>query len=292
MHFKRLSYVLSGLTLCGVAVSSPAVAASAHEMAKQAEASMVVVGTLTVAPNGSVSSYQLDNAEELPAAVSNLLQQAIPSWQFDPMARDGKPVSVKSRMSLRVVLHPLGDKRYRLYLAGAYFSADNKPLKSDAPRRTQPRYPKQAIRARVSGTVYLALKVDAQGHVIDAMAEQVNLRIAGDDHEMERYRRLLADSALEAARGWVFDPQGFDGAGDHYVMTPVSYVLNVSPGAGAHAMPGSPGHWDVYVPGPRYAVPWFDAGAMVAGSGDALPDGGVYLFNASSPHLRSKLSGS
>jgi hypothetical protein len=222
--------------------------------------------------------------------VSNLLQQAIPSWQFDSMVRDGKPVSVRSRMSLRVVLHPLGDKRYRLYLAGAYFSADGKPLKSDVSRRTQPRYPKQAIRARVSGTVYLALKVDAQGRVIDAMAEQVNLRIAGDDHEMERYRRLLADSALEAARGWVFDPRGFDGAGDHYVMTPVSYVLNVSPGA--HSMPGSPGHWDVYVPGPRHSVPWFDAGTMVAGSGDAFPDGGVYLFNAGGPHLKTKFSGS
>ncbi|MGN6741353.1 energy transducer TonB [Dyella sp.] len=292
MHFNRLSYVLSGLMLCGVAVSSPAVAASAQEVARQAEASMVVVGTLTVAPNGSVSGYQLDNPENLPAAVSNLLQQAIPTWQFDPMVRDGKPVNVRSRMSLRVVLHPLGDKRYRLYLAGAYFSADNKPLKSDAPRRTQPRYPMQAIRDRVSGTVYLALKIDAQGHVMDAMVEQVNLRIAGDDHQMERYRRLLADPALEAARSWVFDPRMFAGAGDHYAMVPVSYVLNVGPGAGAHAMPGSPGHWDLYVPGPRYAVPWLNTAAMVAGSGDALPDDGVYLLNASSPHLRSKLSGS
>jgi hypothetical protein len=290
MQCKRLSYVLSGLMLCGVAVSSPAVAASAHEVARQAEASMMVVGTLTVAPNGSVSSYQLDDAEKLPAAVSSLLQQAIPSWQFDPLVRDGKPVSVRSRMGLRVVLHSLGDKRYRLYLAGAYFSADRKPLKGDASRRTQPRYPMQAIRNRVSGTVYLALKVDAQGRVIDAMAEQVNLRFAGDDQEMERYRRLLAGSALEAARSWVLDPRSFEGAGDHYAMVPVSYVLNVSPGA--HAMPDSPGHWDVYVPGPRYAVPWFDVGTMVAGSGDALPDGGVYLFNAGSPHLRSKLSGS
>lgn len=290
MHSKRLSYALSGLMLGGMAVSPPAVAASAHEVAKQAEASMMVVGTLTVAPNGSVSSYQLDDAEKLPAAVSGLLQQAIPSWQFDPMVRDGKPVSVRSRMSLRVVLHPLGDKRYRLYLAGAYFSADGKPLKSDASRRTQPRYPMQAIRDKVSGTVYLALKVDAQGRVIDAMAEQVNLRIAGDDHEMERYRRLLADSALKAAHSWVLDPRWFDGAGDHYAMVPVSYALNVGPGG--HAMPDSPGHWDVYVPGPRHSVPWFDAGTMVAGSGDALPDGGVYLFNAGGPHLKTKFSGS
>ena len=127
---------------------------------------------------------------------------------------------------------------------------------------------------------------------MDAMVEQVNLRIAGDDHQMERYRRLLADPALEAARSWVFDPRMFAGAGDHYAMVPVSYVLNVGPGAGASAMPGSPGHWDLYVPGPRHAVPWLDTAAMVAGSGDALPDDGVYLFNASSPHLRSKLSGS
>ena len=290
MDLRRLSYVFSVLMFFNFAATRTAISASAHAVAKRAEASMMVVGTVTVAPDGSVSGYQLEDAAALPPAVNALLQQAIPSWQFDPISLNGKPVSVKSSMSLRVVLHSLGDKRYRLYLAGASFSADGKPMKYGTSKRMQPRYPLQAIRERVSGTVYLALKIDPQGHVVDAMVEQVNLRLAGNDNEMERYRRMLANPALKAARTWVLDPQSLDGStADHYAIVPVNYRLDDSPG-GPSTLHG-PGHWDLYIPGPRHVVPWFDAVRMVAGSGDALPDGGVYLFNPAGLHLRSKLGG-
>jgi hypothetical protein len=261
-----------------------------HALAKQAEASMVVLGSITVAPDGSVASYQLDHATELPPAVTGLLQQSIPGWQFEPVKRDGQAVYVKSRMSLRVVLHPLDDKRYKLYLAGAHFNPDAKPLKDNGPRRVQPHYPGQAVRARVSGTVYLVLKIDPQGHVVDAMAEQVNLRVAGDEHQMEHFRGLLANSALEAARTWVFDPQLLGGGTeDHYAAMPVGYWLSTTQGVSSR--PDAPGHWDIYVPGPRQAVPWFDAGRVFAGSVDALPDDGVYVLDPDGLRLKTKLSG-
>lgn len=291
MHARRLSYALSALLLCGVSALQPASAITPHALAKQAEASMVVLGSITVAPDGSVASYQLDQATELPAAVTGLLQQSIPVWQFEPVKRDGKAVYVKSRMSLRVVLHSLDDKRYKLYLAGAYFSPDGKPsFKDTGPKRIQPYYPGQAVRARVSGTVYLVLKIDPQGHVIDALAEQVNLRVAGDEHQMERFRGLLANSALDAARKWVFDPQLLGGgSGDHYAAMPVNYWLSTT--QGATSRPDAPGHWDVYIPGPRQALPWFDAGRVFAGSVDALPDSGVYVLDPGGLQLKTKLGG-
>jgi hypothetical protein len=183
----------------------------------------------------------------------------------------------------------MDDKRYKLYLAGAHFDPEGVPFKDTGPRRTRPHYPMQAIRERVSGTVYLVLKVDPQGHVIDAMAEQVNLRVAGDERQMERFRGLLANSALEAARTWTFDPRLLgESAGDHYVAMPVSYWLS---NAQLPSSPDAPAHWDVYIPGPRKAVPWFDAGRVFAGSVDALPDDGVYVLDPHGLQLKTKLSG-
>src|SRR6185437_14739483 len=50
---------------------------------KRVQASMLVTGTIEVAPDGSVAQYALDHPDELPPAVKGLLAKAIPSWKFE-----------------------------------------------------------------------------------------------------------------------------------------------------------------------------------------------------------------
>lgn len=292
MRLRHVWCVLALLSLCIASAGRPvhAESRSTSGAAGQAEASMVVLGTVTVAPDGSVAGYQLDHADALPAAVNTLLQQAIPGWRFEPAASDTRPVLTQTRMSLRVVLHSLGDKRFRLYVAGASFGTFSDNFADVTTSHVEPKYPFPAIRQRVSGTVFVALKIDPQGHVLDASVEQVNLRIAGTDSDVERFRGWLADSALDAVRKWVFNPKALGGGDDvHYAIVPIDYWLEHR--QGVEQRPGSPGHWDVYIPGPRQPLPWLDASSLFAGSSDALPAGGVFVFHPGAPRLRSALGG-
>jgi hypothetical protein len=124
------------------------------------------------------------------------------------------------------------------------------------------------------------------------VAEQVNLRITGNAGAMNRYREMLSRSAERAAREWTFSPLASGKPPvDRYAMVPVSYDLHAW---GTPSTTG-PGHWDIYVPGPRQAVPWFDPAQMLsglAGSVDALPDDGVYMADPGHGlHLLTALDG-
>jgi len=293
MRAKCLPWVLATMLFSAMPVTPAAHAAdlTAREVMQEAEASMVVPGTVTITPEGAVAGYQLDNPGELPGAVNNLLQQAIPGWRFEPIVHDGRAAFVKSRMSLRVVLHPLGDKRFRLYVASAYFGTGDHSSKSALAEIRQPRYPRDAVREHVSGTVYVAMKVDAKGHPLDVAAAQVDLRVALDEHEMERFRKMFADASVEAARSWIVDPQLLGAAGgEHVVMIPVNFQVVDRPGA-LHSRPDRPDNWDIYVPGPRQQIPWLDTEQALSGGADALPNEGLFVLDQAAPRLKSKLGG-
>lgn len=268
---KRLALVLLGsLAAWGVAHAG----ATARAVRGTAEASMLVTGHVQVNPDGTLKSYRIDAPEKLPAPVVRLIANYLPHWKFK-LSRPSDHV-VDSGMSLRVLARPEADHNYALSIEGASFDQTRDPTqKVTAEQRSPPAYPQVAIRERVSGTVYLLLQIGRDGTVHDAVAEQVNLDQYGTEQQMERFRKVLAQASLSAARHWVFHvPSAGPTASDPYwvVRVPVNYSLR-------HwgELPHRPGYgeWRAYIPGPRDVAPWADR-RLLSEAPDAMPDGALH----------------
>ena len=285
---KRL---LLRLLLCGL-LAGTALAAVARSTPTPVEASMLVTGTIVVAPDGSVSSYAVDHPEKLPSAVISVIAKNAPHWTFKPVLLDGKPVTAKASMSLRIVATPLQQTGgYTVGIRGASFGQDapGESISKDA--RIPPRYPERAVRDRVSGTVYLVVRVGRQGQIDDVAAEQVNLRTLGRPFEMERWRKELAEASVAAARRWTFHPPVTGKhANDPYWIARVPIAFNIRP-MGSPPPEQPYGQWQSYVPGPHMLIPWLDQKQLAASSADAVPDGGIEPLG-SGLQLTSGLKGS
>ncbi|MEO5830367.1 MAG: energy transducer TonB [Rhodanobacter sp.] len=276
--------------LCCLALSGAALASGPGGVRKRVQASMLLTGTIVVAPDGSVRSYTIDHAERVVPAAIELIHRDVPAWRFQPVVRDGKPAEVQAQMSLRVVAHPVGNERYALGITGSYFSEGSADEQFTSDRDEPPRYPEEAVRVEMPGTVYLVLRVDPLGRVEDAAVEQVNLGAIASDRELTKLRAEFARSALVAARKWTYRPPvtGADlNSVSWIVRVAVSYLL---------IEPGKPkvdqyGKWQMYVPGPKMPVPWLDDRSVPSGSADAQPDEGVYKLDPGGLHLITPLSG-
>ncbi len=260
-----------GLAIVLACLASVADARNARAVRKQAEGSMLVTGRVTITREGRVDGWTIDRRDDLPPAVVNVIDASAPGWRFEPILLDGKPAHGSARMSLRMVAERIDDERFRVSIRDGYFGreavrmakrVDGSP---DAPadeapgdqvgkaRMGAPRYPDLALRAGVTGTVYVVVRIGHSGQVEDAAVEQVNLRVVGPEREMARMRDMLAQSALAAARRWEFHPPTHGEAADEpfwSVRVPVDYRIH---GLG---QPAEYGRWEVYVPGPRMPVPW------------------------------------
>lgn len=270
-----------------VLLSGFALAAGPAAVRKRVQASMLLTGTIVVAPDGSVGSYAIDKAEKLPPVVTGVIAKSIPRWKFEPVLLNGKPVAAKTKMSLRLVARPVGDDSYSIGIGGAQFG-QNVPGESITYKEpVRPVYPPQAARDHVSGTVYLLLRVGREGRVQEAEAEQVNLMVVDSDKGMERWRKVLADSALAAARRWTFNlPTSGEHMNDKYWVARVPVMYGLRPVNENDDY----GKWQPYVPGPKQPVPWIDDPQLLSGNADALPDGGIYPLN-SGLHLTKPAGG-
>lgn len=269
---KRLLLLL---LLCGLPAGT-ALADAARSAATPVEASMLVTGTIVVAPDGSVSSYAVDHPEKLPPAVLTVIGKNAPRWTFKPVLLDGKPVTAKASMSLRIVATPMQQKgRYTVAIRGASFGSGVPGENVSENVRTPPRYPEGAILERVSGTVYLVVKVGRQGQVEDVAAEQVNLRVLGRPFEMTRWRKELTEASVVAARKWTFHPPVTgEHANDPYWIARIPIAFNIRP-MGSPPPKQPYGRWQSYIPGPRAPIPWLDQKQLAASDADAVPDGGI-----------------
>jgi len=286
---------LSGLLY--LVLSGAALAAGPDAVRERVQASMLVTGMIEVAPDGSVAKYTLDHPEKLPSEVRGLLAQAVPVWKFEPVEVGGKPVIAKTSMNLRVVAKPLGNDSYSMSVAGVSFGDYASDAKHDSAEtityknRVQPSYPLDARDSGVSGIVYVLLKVGRDGRVADSAAEQVNLRIIADESQLAVWRRILASAALNAVKRWTFNPPTVGKDADKpcwMVRTSVNFVLS-GPGAPAVVRESGYGQWQPYVPGPVQEPTWSEK-RKLAGSVDTVPDGRVFLANASL-HLLTPLGG-
>ncbi len=243
----------TGLLLVCCSFTAPA-GGGVGAVRKQTEASMLVTGTIDVDRDGSVGSYAIDKREQLPAVVSQVIDQTIARWRFNPVTQDGKPIKATAKMSLLIVANHTDDDHYRVTMRGVTFGGENEvPGEAvTAKHMRPPEYPGQALASGVAASVYVVVQVGRQGVVEDALVEQVNLRAVASEVDMGRWRNSFAQSALRAAKSWTFVPPT---TGDTVsapfwsVRVPVTYQP-----AGTTAP--KYGHWEAYIPGPRESAPW------------------------------------
>jgi hypothetical protein len=246
---KRLwtGLILAG---CSALVLASGQASSAMH---QSEASMLVAGTLDIEPDGSVSGYTLEHSNVLPTAITELASKTLPQWRFEPVLKGGKPVKARASMYLQFIGNQVDKTHYAVELRGANFtnSKDDMDEVVSLQQMKTPSYPQDMLDADITGTVYLALHINRQGHVTDAIAEQVNLGRLSSPVVMNQWRASFVRSTLQAAKGWTFNtPTSGRSAKntDWTVQVPVDFDFN----------PPSTqeGKWKVYVPGPKHSIPW------------------------------------
>lgn len=233
---------------------------------------MVITGLVDITPDGHVGSYQLDQPDKIPPVVVGLVKSNMPNWRFDLTQR----VGTRAKVSLRVVARPVDDRHDSVSIAGANFSPDDASANESISYKTNPtpEYPRTSLVARVSGDVYVRVRIARDGKVLDLVATQVNLAVRGEEYELEPYRRDLAAAATRAIKRYTFNiPTTGPEAGNPSWegIIPVRFYIDHGNGS---RRPPSYGQWSVYVPGPTNAVPWIKPGELLAGSADAIPAGG------------------
>lgn len=267
------------LALCAFAAS----AARYEKTRKQVEASMLVTGELVVAPDGAVKSYKLDRAEALPPETKQLLAKVIPSWELDVAKADGSPLPSPAavKMSVQLLAQPLADAdgRMRVTVRSTAFWDPKAPAAVQSRGDlTPPAYPLFAARSGVSGTVYVVLRLNPDGTVAETHVERVDMTVLANEKTLRKFSKILAESALGAAKRWTFNitPARLAQPQPIGVRVPVVFML-------ANKTPAAPqagyGRWQAYVPGQYTPVPWLHdtaVGSDAEGSIGAMVPGQVY----------------
>jgi len=261
------------LAACLLVLAGMSTASTREEMRKQAEASMLLSGSIDIEPDGSVSAYAVDQREKVPPYVLANVERHVPGWRFQPVVVDGRAAPVRAKMTLRVVARPAGGGDFHVFISSASFGERTKDSKDDTDRVVgvylkPPVFPEAAYELGGEGVVYMVLRIGRDGKVTDASVEQVNLLVVGHQRQVERIRRALTIETLRVAKNWRFRPPttGDEAGEDAWsVRVPVSYQIR-----GEKVAYGA---WQGYLPGPRQRAPWVDHG--VDGN-DALLAGGIY----------------
>ena len=262
----------------------------AQSVRKTAEASMVLTGTVDVNPDGSLHGYTIDKRELVPADVAAIVDKNVSRWTFNLSSPTTEVIHTK--MSLLVLAKPAGDDKYSVTVSGSSFgenggnNGESVSYKSHDPR---PAYPKAAVNARVSGTVFLLLRIGRDGTVEEVVAEQVNLDQYGTSNEMRLYRKMLADASLLAARQWTYNlPTHGKSVNDPYWQVRVPVNFNLLPFG--ERPKETYGRWHGYIPGPRETPQWISQ-TLLSEAPDATPDDALHTGNATL-RLATPLGGS
>lgn len=277
MRFRQWAWGAALLLMATVAQ-----AGGPGEVRKQVEASLLVTGSVDIERDGSVSGFALDHADRLPTGVRELADRTIPTWKFEPVMLQGASVKARARMSLRVVAKKVEQDRYDVTIKHASFGQTKPGEHVTAGTMAPPKYPELAARSAVKGDVFLVIKIGRDGRVMEAFAEQVNLRTIDDETGMKRWRAMFAQAATRGAMAWTFVPPTTGEEVDKpywSARVPVSFVFH-------DEKPQQYGQWQAYVPGPRETAPWVRDDKY---GSDALVAGGVYPLGAG-PRLLTSLN--
>lgn len=214
--------------------------------AETAELRMPVVGEIGIDPAGAVFDYRIDS--ELTAPVKALVERSVRQWKFEPVLRNGTAVHAKARMHLTLIAHPV-DGGFQLTVEQARFSGYRKTASMNPPR-----YPPEAVQAGISGDVLVAVRVDALGKVVDAIAVQSSwpyMKIS--ESSMRYWGKVLEKASVAAARKWTFEPgdAAQPESAETTLVVPVSFRVDV---------PLATEGWRQESAGPARPIPWLEPG--------------------------------
>jgi hypothetical protein len=238
-------------------------AATAAADAPPAELELSVAGDLVIDPSGTVRDYKLDSG--LQPTVAALVEKNIATWRFEPVIVDGRAVIAKTRMNLTIHAKPQANGDYVLKLQDAGFGGPTVREKLEPPR-----YPNKAMRAHLGARVLLAVRIDAQGNVVDVHPYQTSLSQHGREAVARRWRSLFEEASIAAVREWKYTPgETLDGrAVGSTVMVPIVFTVTKGPRSKALSA-----QWRAYAPGPVTPAPWVDADSLAAIDADTLDEG-------------------
>jgi hypothetical protein len=212
-------------------------------------------GEVQIATDGSVSDYRLRS--QLAPAVADLVDKNVRGWTFEPVIVDGVAVVAKTAMHLGLKAEPAdGKDNYRMRIIEVRFGEPQRSAKMRPPH-----YPEEAIHARLGAKVLLAIRLDANGQVLDAQAYQTSLdALARSESEAERWRRVFERASLAAAKDWRYDMS------ETVNGKPIGTNAIVPVVFGLHEL-GTPlppaDKWKAYIPGPVHPVPWMNQHPLV-----------------------------
>lgn len=254
-------------------------AAGEPAVRRQVQGSMLVTGTIAIDATGAVTAYTLDQPDKLPVPVVQLLQQSVPTFRFSPALHDAHPVAVQAKMSLQMLIERADPEHFHLHLGSTRFVESDTPV-TDSPSVAQSvrmAYPYEAAQAQVGGTVYVVVRFDRSGRVLDADVQQVNLHFVDSGPRMAHWREVFAKPALTAVRRFRFYPPT---TGEHAGDATFTGVLPVMFRMDGEAKPHY-GQWDMYVPGPRQDIAWLHEDGRDASQDEAVPAGEFALRHES-----------
>ena len=223
--------------------------------AQQIEASLDVSGSLAVDDTGKVTSHTIDHPEQLSPGVVELVAKTIPTLHFKPVLRDGQPRAVEATMSLVLVANHVDAQNVAIRIKSARFT-ESEPAASDRVsihKRSEVFFPREAIWERLTGTVYVAVRINRRGRVIDAQAQQVNLRKVGSEEVMRHWRQVLTGQTLASIRKFTFNIPTTGPHADDAEFTGMLPVIFQFVGESSKKY----GKWESYVPGPRQPIAWY-----------------------------------
>lgn len=250
------------LVLLWLAVST---AAHAAEEALRLD----VKGEIAIDKEGAVYDYKIGTI--LTPEIKDLVDRSVRKWKFEPVIRNGTPTYAKSDMYLTLLASRV-EAGYQLRVERVRFGGSRK-----AKRIPPPPYPTDASRAGLSAMVLVAVHIDRDGQVIDAVAAQSSLTgVKASKKAADSWLKGFNKAAVAAAKKWKFAPADL-AAGDAPETTqlvPIEFMSgDPTPSEG----------WRYASSGTAYPIPWlpaekqaYDATGLKQGESIAL-DGAINL---------------
>lgn len=226
-----------------------------------------VSGALIIDKQGAVFDYKIDNL--LAPAVKQLIDTAVRKWRFEPVLRNGMPVDAKSQMYLSLTATPV-EAGYQLKIDRVRFGGSRNVVL----RSTLPRYPYEALRAKVNAEVIVALRIAGDGKVADAVAVRSRLlNVKGPEKLQSAMRKRFEQASVVAIKGWTYEPAEAGDVPETTILVPISYWICQDAGCANRS-----GEWRIAeASNPTHPIPWlpadkqkFDAEGLREGQSIAL----------------------
>jgi hypothetical protein len=174
------------------------------------------------------------------------------------------------------------DDQLRVTIQDTVFWDPKAPVQVDAKGKlTPPVYPPFAHRSGMSGIVYVVLRLNRDGSIAETHVERVDMTVLTDEKTLRKFRKVLAEAAVDASKQWTFTiaPERLARPEAIGVRVPIAFVLADR----SEAPKEKYGRWQAYVPGAYAPIPWENRtadGGDVEGAIGAMVPGQIYSTDA------------